>query len=55
MDKGGVNVESGKPGVTLTCLSPDREILILLNVQHDLQAVPRSSLIGDAWWLVRLT
>lgn len=29
--------------VTLTCLSPNREIFVLLNIQHDLQAVPRSA------------
>lgn len=30
--------------VALTCLSPHRQVLILLNVQHDFQAVPRSAL-----------
>lgn len=27
----------------LTCFSPNREVLVLLDVQHDLQAVPRSA------------
>lgn len=30
----------------LTCLSPDGQILILLDIQHDLQPVPHPALLG---------
>lgn len=32
---------------SLTCLSPDWQVLVLLNVQHDLQAVTHTSFGGD--------
>lgn len=30
----------------LTCLPPDWQILVLLDIQHDLQPVPHSALLG---------
>lgn len=37
---------SGQIDVRLTCLSPDGKIFILLYIQHDLQTVPHSALLG---------
>lgn len=33
--------------VPLTCFSPDRQVFILLNVQHELQSITHTSLGGD--------
>lgn len=37
---------SGQTVLKLTCLSPDGQILILLDIQHDLQAVSHPALLG---------
>lgn len=31
----------------LTCLSPDRQVFVLLNVQHELKSITHTSLGGD--------
>lgn len=31
----------------LTCLSPDRQVFVLLNVQHELESITHTSLGGD--------
>lgn len=36
----------GQMVLRLTCLSPDGQILILLDIQHDLQPIPHSALLG---------
>lgn len=33
--------------VPFTCFSPDRQVFILLNVQHELKSITHSSLGGD--------
>lgn len=33
--------------VPLTCFSPDRQVFILLNVQHELESITHTSLGGD--------
>lgn len=43
MPGGSLNSEE----VPLTCFSPDRQVFVLLDVQHQLQAVAHSSLGGD--------
>lgn len=36
----------GQIVLNLTCLSPDGQILILLDIQHDLQTISHSTLLG---------
>lgn len=42
------------PGGLPTCVAPHRQVLVLLDVQHDLQAVARPSLHGGAQRLALL-
>ena len=42
-------VGHGRETFTLTRVSPDRQVLVLLDVQHELQAVAHPSVGGDEW------